>query len=584
MTSNSIYQPHYLGSTALVIGINNYQAASPLEYACNDATAVSKILIERFGFPESDVTVLQDEEATRDGISSAFGKFTGIDISPDERIIIFFAGHGCTKSGNRGEIGFLVPSDGNIEDVSTLISWDELIRNAELIIAKHILFIMDACYGGTVAQRDVPPGSMRFARDMLRRFTRQFLTAGKANEVVADAGGPRAGHSVFTGHLLEGLDGAAATSDGLITANGLMSYVYNKVAKDRQSNQTPHYGFLDGDGDMIFDTSPLDEIDDSSEKEHDILVGIPSSFQQQDNSMKEVSIADNVKEYLSDSRYRIKLHDTVTYEIRTVLSAISIENFPVQGIDITKEDFAARLKKYEGAISNLAIIVILLARWGDQSHKGTLEMAFSRLRDNQTASGGYTAYLGLQWYPLNFLLYVGGISALVAENYSNLSSILLATVQNASHHSSEPVITPTVEGIIDVIRADLFKSLPGYETYHVPHSEYMFNSIQPVLDDTLFLGQGYEHLFDRFEILLALVYADLRMKNERTCWGPIGRFGWKYFSIHERTDPYEVLVQQAEMLKGDWPPLRAGLFSGSYERFAEISGQYRELLKGLNWY
>ena len=583
MNSNSIYQPRYLGSRALVIGINEYQQAPPLEYACNDATVVSNILIDRFGFPEKDVTLLQDDNATRNGISSAFNKFTDDDINPDERIIFFFAGHGCTKSGKRGEIGFLVPFDGDIEDVSTLIRWDELTRNSELINAKHVFFIMDACYGGTAAQRYLPPGSARLARDMLRRFTRQFLTAGKADEIVADAGGPRTGHSVFTGHLLDGLEGAATTG-GLITANGLMSYVYNKVARDHQSNQTPHYGFLDGDGDMIFDTSPLDDIDDSSEKEQYTLVEIPASFQLQDDSKKDMSVSDKVKEYLSNSLHRIKLHDSVTKEIRTVLSDISIENFPVQGIDITKEDFAARLKKYEGAISNLAIIVILLARWGDQSHKGTLEMAFSRLRDNQTVSGGLTAYLGLQWYPISFLLYAGGISSIAAENYSNLSSILLAPIQNDSHHGNDPVINPTIEGILDVIRAKHFKQLPGYERYRVPHSEYMFNSIQPVLDDTLFLGRNYEQLFDQFEILLALVYADLRMKNGSGCWGPIGRFGWKYFSYHDRTDPYEVLVQQAEMLKGDWLPLRAGFFGGSYERFAEISGQYRELLKGLNWY
>ena len=31
-----------------------------------------------------------------------------------------------------------------------------------------------------------------------------------------------------------------------------------------------------------------------------------------------------------------------------------------------------------------------------------------------------------------------------------------------------------------------------------------------MLDDLLFLGRDYENNFDRFEVLLALVYADLR--------------------------------------------------------------------------
>ena len=581
MVSSSRYKPCYTGSKALIIGINEYQHASPLGYACNDASAVSNILIERFRFLESDVTGLQNGEATKNAILSAFSKFTDDNINPDERIIVFFAGHGCTKRGKRGEIGFLVPFDGDIEDVSTLISWNELIGNAELINAKHVFFIMDACYGGTAVQRYLQPGSMRFARDMLRRFARQVLTAGKADEVVADAGGPRPGHSVFTGHLLGGLEGAAATSDGLITANGLMSYVYDKVAKDYQSKQTPHHGFLDGDGDMIFDASLLDAINDSSEKEHDIFVEVPPSFQKQNDSMIGLSISDKIKEYLSDSQYRIKLHDTVTHEIRSVLADISIEKFPVQGVQVTHEDFVARLNEYERAISNLAVIVVLLARWGDQSHKGTLEMAFSRLRDNQSASGGYTAYLGLQWYPMSFLSYVGGIAALSVENYSNLATVLLAPVQTDSHQKYEPIIMPTAQGMLDVDRSDLFKTLPGHEKHYVPRSEYMFKAIQPILDDSLFLGRSYELLFDRFEVLLALVYADLTS----TSWGPVGRFGWKIASLrHDGSNPYDEMLRQASTLKDEWPPLKSGLFNSSYERFAEVSGQYRESLKQLKWY
>ena len=75
-----------------------------------------------------------------------------------------------------------------------------------------MFFLMDACYGGlALSRRPFPPGSMRFLKNMLQRHSRQILTAGKADEVVADAGGPRAGHSIFTGHVLDVLEGGAAT-------------------------------------------------------------------------------------------------------------------------------------------------------------------------------------------------------------------------------------------------------------------------------------------------------------------------------------------------------------------------------------
>lgn len=70
-------------------------------------------------------------------------------------------------------------------------------------------------------------GSSRFVKDMLQRLSRQVISSGKADEVVADGGDPLAGHSIFTGHLLEGLSGKAETGQGIITGNSLMAYVYS---------------------------------------------------------------------------------------------------------------------------------------------------------------------------------------------------------------------------------------------------------------------------------------------------------------------------------------------------------------------
>ncbi|MBP0622936.1 caspase family protein [Cupriavidus consociatus] len=143
-----LLKTHYTESRALIIGINAYKNAAPLSYACNDAAEMRDILVDEFGFPAANVTCLLDEEATRENILRAFFRFTKDDIGLDDRIFVFFAGHGQTLTGSRGEIGFLVPHDAVLDDYSTFIRWDDLTRNAELIRAKHVLFVMDACYGG----------------------------------------------------------------------------------------------------------------------------------------------------------------------------------------------------------------------------------------------------------------------------------------------------------------------------------------------------------------------------------------------------------------------------------------------------
>ena len=101
-----------------------------------------------------------------------------------------------------------------------------------------MLFVMDACYGGLAVHRGISPGSSRFLKNMLQRYSRQVLTAGKADETVADSGGPRPDHSIFTGHLLDALEGKATDAQGILSANAVMAYVYERVAKDPHSRQS----------------------------------------------------------------------------------------------------------------------------------------------------------------------------------------------------------------------------------------------------------------------------------------------------------------------------------------------------------
>jgi len=157
MVNETVYKPTYGTSWALVIGVNDYQTAPPLNYAKADAEAFAEILQTKFGFLQEKVSVLLDSAATREKILSSFLNFTQDSVGPDDRVAVFFAGHGCTRTGKYGEVGFLVPVDGDPKHLNSLIRWDELTRNAELVQAKHILFVMDACYGGLALHRSTPP-------------------------------------------------------------------------------------------------------------------------------------------------------------------------------------------------------------------------------------------------------------------------------------------------------------------------------------------------------------------------------------------------------------------------------------------
>jgi len=277
---------------------------------------------------------------------------------------------------------------------------------------------MDACYGGLALTRAPGPGSMRFLKDMLLRFSRQVLTAGKADEVVADSGGPIPDHSIFTGHLIEALNGKAATRDGVITANGVMSYVYEKVSRDQNSHQTPHYGYLDGDGDFIFQAPGLTQLIEEQEKDTDILISIPSSGIP---DQPEVSRGVNelAKEYLSEERHRIRLHDLVASEVRRALAQTSDDIFPVQGAGFSKEEFRERLNKYEQATNTLIGIVASISYWGTEDHVSALKLPFSRVGGRLESQSGLVIWNALRWYPICLLSYSAGISAVASGNFKN---------------------------------------------------------------------------------------------------------------------------------------------------------------------
>ena len=586
MADGNIFAPKYGESRALVIGINDYKFANPLNFAMNDAEKFSECLSSNFGFDPGKIEILTDKSATRKSILKHFLAFTDGNAGPDDRIVFFFAGHGHTKTGRRGEIGFLVPYDGKIDSLDSLIRWDDLTRNAELIEAKHILFIMDACYGGLAVTRRLQPGSTRFAKDMLLRYSRQALTAGKANETVADAGGPRSGHSIFTGHLLDALDGGAASSDELITANGVMAYVYDKVANDYQSMQTPHYGHLDGDGDFVFNLEALKILDTDSPTDQDLLVQVPSTLARPNGLVTDEELTSRVKELISDGRNRIALHDLVSAEIRAALSKLSPDDFPLSGQEHepSAERFAERLTKYEDSVRRLTIIVILLARWGTADQRPVLEHILARLGEINDVGGGYVSWLGLRWYPVLTLIYAAGIASLSGRNYEIFKTLFQTKIVNSrSGSGTSSVVICAVDGMANSQVDSLFKTIPGHERQYIPKSEYLLKKLQPSLDDALFIGLGYEDLFDEFESLFALIIADKNYDEEhQRIWAPPGRFAYKWQRGHE--DPLGSLIEQASIEKDQWPPIAIGFFDGAYTKFSKIADGYKNGLTGLHWY
>ena len=221
VTTEDIYDNSY----ALIIGIDKYENVQPLNYAVKDAESIQDILINTFDFPEGNITLLKNEEATKQSIIQAFSDIT-IKAKESDRVLIYFAGHGDTEVlAEGGELGYLLPVDGDNENLFlSSISMDILKKIAFMSKAKHMLYLVDSCYGGllTISSRGVQPNkTLNHIEKFTKNKSRQIITAGGKDEEVMEKS--VWGSSAFTLNLKRGLkDGNAdMDEDGYITANEL---------------------------------------------------------------------------------------------------------------------------------------------------------------------------------------------------------------------------------------------------------------------------------------------------------------------------------------------------------------------------
>ena len=258
----------YENQWALIIGINQYPNFTPLRYAVEDAKSMKTTLMTQYGFPEKNIFLLEDHEATKNGIENAFFDLAEKTDSEDA-VVVFFAGHGVTRQnkGSKEDLGYLIPIDGKMDNLTrTTLSMKSINTFSNEIPAKSMLFLVDACYGGLAAVGQYRANrELDIVKGLTKDRSRQIITAGRKDEEVIE--NEKWGHSAFTRVLLQGLMELKADTDqdGIILANQLYSFVHSNVLKLTDGFQTPQFNKLSSDeGEFAFiDQNILSEVFDA---------------------------------------------------------------------------------------------------------------------------------------------------------------------------------------------------------------------------------------------------------------------------------------------------------------------------------
>ena len=468
----------YGNQYALVIGVNAYvdQGLPDLQYAVSDAEAIAGMLVDTYGFPEKNVVLLRNEEASRTRILNEMQRFIAApEIEEDSQFLFFFAGHGETI---RNQIGFILPHDVDLDNlVASGIRMNEIGDMARALKPKHALFLMDACYGGLSALRSTQKSAVML-KNALSSKARQLLTAGSADEQVLEASEYQ--HSAFTFALLDALKEGSADGnhDGIISALELATKIQYDVpfyADVHGGKQTPQYTKLTPDaGDFLFirDAAALANIDLMDENtilsdQEDIAKSFQKKLQIRANvDNARIFVNDVERGYLTDKQLVLPLSAGI-YTI-----AIKKDQYEEasQDIVISPRDSLASIE-FDLESTHAAVHFdvqppdAIVYVDNDYAGAGTFWEYVSKGRKRiEVSKEGYVTDIRTANITQDSLLYEVRLEQIEAT--LNLTTIPIGTLVTTS--SDTLGVTPLRNVTIPYGNHDIVVRREGYDDYHLP--------------------------------------------------------------------------------------------------------------------
>lgn len=249
-------------SYALVIGVSKYQnlpATAQLEYPDRDAEAIYTTLISSEGgqFPAENVHKLINEKATIANIRHELEEWLPSVTHPEDRVLIYFAGHGFVSNG----VGYLASYDVDIHNITaTAYPMDQLGKDiGSRIKGKWKVLMTDACHSGAITPQADPQSDRGTINSTLLDLQKSLfsLTASRDREQSFESSNWGGGHGIFTYYVVKGLQGEADTNgDGVVSADELAEYVHSNVRLATQARQNPTSERGSFDPDMVLAYNP----------------------------------------------------------------------------------------------------------------------------------------------------------------------------------------------------------------------------------------------------------------------------------------------------------------------------------------
>jgi hypothetical protein len=271
------------------------------------------------------------------------------------------------------------------------------------------------------------------------------------------------------------------------------------------------------------------------------------------------------KKYLSESKYRIRLHDLLMREVDKIAVELASDKYPVSG-PFSDEDYEKRILAFDTLSETATHVLATGCFWDkDGQHMDMWLRAIMRVANARKDSSGNSWMLCLRRHPARLLLYAAGIACAARNDHAAVRTLL--TGVKVREYNEDTELAFLLAGKTGWFEP--FKTLPGFDRSYIPVSDHAYAVLRAAFSEVLPDETEYQDAFDTFEVLQSFHSADTRQ------WAIPSAFMYRT----RNRSPLVELLTDVEEKKEQSAFLRAGFCNGDVTRFHEAAAHVQEMKK-----
>jgi len=314
------------------------------------------------------------------------------------------------------------------------------------------------------------------------------------------------------------------------------------------------------------------DADEFFEKLSGLVSGLHQSGRSRPESISALTAV--TKRFLSESKWMIDLDDLVHEETESAYRLLEEYNNEVLNA-IRTPTVTAIFDRYRSILERLQAVLICGTAWGGNRTAALCAKSIERIGSSSSTT---PRQLGdhLSHYPVAFLLYSAGVTAMAESRLESLATILTRP-QLREFDSIDPLLAELEWPGLN----ESAMKISGLERHTCALASHFFQVLREPLRRIVPDDADYDVKFETYECVQALVFSDLYERagpSTRSPWLLPGRHNERYQQRPQRSVLRKLHADSLSHPPRDDSLYKAGLFGGLPDRYRRATESVAKLL------